>query len=488
MIVAVALGLRLARLDAAGLWIDEKHTLLNQAGLSAFGEADREQLLSEGDLARYDTWRGMFQANTVDNGGNGLAYLALMRAWVAFAGPRDASLRLPSVLFGVLTVLVGCLLARRTTCSRRAVFIAAALLAVYPLLVREAQEARAYSMAAALGALSTYLFLGLLRRRSLRTWLLWCATHALLFFTHYFGITLLLSQLGFSALFVREKSRARMVAGGSLLVAAIVSLWLTLGGADGLAVAQGNSAILAHNALEAGSPEFPSPVRLSAASSYLLLQLLGNHLIAWGLKVRVAALLLAAPLALLWLAWAKRRHAARATRLAVDLCFLQAAVAFAFAFGFSIAAGHVSAFHPKYSIAVVPSIAVLLGVGLDRALRGGDRRRPLHVVAVSIQTAVLAVSLASVYARTEVLPPWPPARGPNPYLEIASAAGTREASEPLRIDCPRLVDAKIMHVLLEGRADVRYLVASIRQPTDDAVVIRRGERVLGRYVLSGRRY
>jgi hypothetical protein len=225
---------------------------------------------------------------------------------------------------------------------------------------------------------------------------------------------------------------------------------------------------------------------LGAGSVYLLLHLLGNHLVAFGLRVRFVAPLLVAPLALLWLAWRKRRLAARRTRDALTLSFLHVAAAVGFAVLFSMRAGHISAFHPKYSITVVPAAAVLLAVGLDRALARPRTERPVWIGVAGLQVVVLAVSLSSAYLCTEVLPPWPPQRQVNPYRDIAAAVEASEPEGETTVECPRLVDAKIIHVLLQGRGDPRYKIKS--PSAEDTVVIHRGGQVVGRYSLAELRY
>ncbi|RJK98059.1 glycosyltransferase family 39 protein [Vallicoccus soli] len=93
------------------------------------------------------------------------AYYALVQAWSWVAGLSPAALRLPSAL-GVaaaagLTAQVGARLA-----GRRAGLLAGLVLAVLPAVAQYGQEARAYGLTMAAGALATLLLLRLLERAS----------------------------------------------------------------------------------------------------------------------------------------------------------------------------------------------------------------------------------------------------------------------------------------------------------------------------------
>jgi hypothetical protein len=111
-------------------------------------------------------------------------------------GSTAFALRLPSVLFATLTIPVTYSLGR-VLFGVRVGLLAAFLLAIAPLHVRYAQEARMYSMLAFFSILSLYLFWRAVRARSGRWWALFAVATVLNLYTHQFAFL----SLGVATLF-----------------------------------------------------------------------------------------------------------------------------------------------------------------------------------------------------------------------------------------------------------------------------------------------
>ncbi len=126
--VTLALALRAARLDFQPLWWDEGYSVW----FATHALADMARLTAE-DI-------------------HPPLYYALLRVWTQLFGPGPISLRLLSVVFGVLAIPVVYMAARRILNSRRAAIIAALLLAINPLHVYYSQEVRMYGLVALLSA------------------------------------------------------------------------------------------------------------------------------------------------------------------------------------------------------------------------------------------------------------------------------------------------------------------------------------------------
>ncbi|MBX3001855.1 MAG: glycosyltransferase family 39 protein, partial [Caldilineaceae bacterium] len=171
LILLLAFGLRLYHLDAQNLWYDE--------GVTA--------VVAQYDLAALVRW-------TADDIQPPLYYL-LVSAWGQVAGWSEWSLRFPSLVFGVLLVPLMAALSRTLTRSRPASLLAALLAALHPLLLYYSQEARMYTMLAALCVLAgiCVLRVACCGSASQRRWLwvgyILAATAAI--YTHYFAIFLL---------------------------------------------------------------------------------------------------------------------------------------------------------------------------------------------------------------------------------------------------------------------------------------------------------
>jgi mannosyltransferase len=113
-------------------------------------------------------------------------YYAVAWAWTQLTGTGEFGLRTVSALAGVATVPVAYLLGAELN-SRRAGIVAAALVAVNPMLLWYSQEARAYALFALLTALSLLYFARALEQGRRRDSIAWGIASALALGTHYFA-------------------------------------------------------------------------------------------------------------------------------------------------------------------------------------------------------------------------------------------------------------------------------------------------------------
>jgi mannosyltransferase len=114
-------------------------------------------------------------------------YYALAWGWAKAFGTHEVGLRSLSALFGTATVpLAYCIAARLA--NRRAGLIAAALLAVNPMLIWYSQEARSYAVLVFFCAVSLFFFARALDSRQGRDLALWALGSALALCSHYFAV------------------------------------------------------------------------------------------------------------------------------------------------------------------------------------------------------------------------------------------------------------------------------------------------------------
>jgi mannosyltransferase len=121
-----------------------------------------------------------------------LAYI-LWHYW-QLIGTGDIILRLPSVIFGVLTIWILFHLVKKSFGENVAV-ISSFLLAIAPFHIYYSQEIRMYSLVTLLGVISFYFFQKLLEEKRFITSLGFIISTAALIYTHYMGIFIILSQL-----------------------------------------------------------------------------------------------------------------------------------------------------------------------------------------------------------------------------------------------------------------------------------------------------
>lgn len=114
-------------------------------------------------------------------------YYVLAWGWVKAFGTSEVGLRSLSALFGVATIPVAYCVGAELA-SRRAGLMAAALVAVNPMLIWYAQEARSYSALAFFCAVSFFFFARALRTGAGRDLALWALASSLALCSHYFAV------------------------------------------------------------------------------------------------------------------------------------------------------------------------------------------------------------------------------------------------------------------------------------------------------------
>jgi mannosyltransferase len=162
LIVVAAAALRLYRLGAQSLWVDEIATLL--VARQPLGEIHRAALQNDAFAPPLYFW---------------LTHL-ITRAW----GESEAALRAVSALAGVLTVPLVWRLSRELGAGERAAGLGAALLALNPLHLWYSQEARPYALLVALGAAALVCLAAALRAGAAWWWTGYALCGALALLTH----------------------------------------------------------------------------------------------------------------------------------------------------------------------------------------------------------------------------------------------------------------------------------------------------------------
>jgi uncharacterized membrane protein len=84
-------------------------------------------------------------------------YYLLLKAWVSLSGNSEIALRLPSVLWGVVTVYITYLIGSKLI-NKKVGLLAAFFLAISGLAIYYSQEARMYSLTALLVSMAVYYF------------------------------------------------------------------------------------------------------------------------------------------------------------------------------------------------------------------------------------------------------------------------------------------------------------------------------------------
>ena len=146
-------------------------------------------------------------------------YYALAWLWTQVTGTGEFGLRSFSALAGVATVPVAYFLGAELR-DRRAGLLAAALVAVNPMLVWYSQEGRAYALLALLSALSLLYFVRVLNGGRRRDAIAWGGISALALATHYFAAF----PIAVEAIWLLLRRRRESLSGFSVLAAGTLLL------------------------------------------------------------------------------------------------------------------------------------------------------------------------------------------------------------------------------------------------------------------------
>ena len=160
-------------------------------------------------------------------------YYALAWVWTQATGTGEFGLRSLSAVAGVATVPVAYLVGLELR-GRRAGLMAAALVAVNPMLLWYSQEARAYALFALLSAVSLLYCVRSLRRGGRRDFVLWGVASALALATHYFAVFPIVAE---AVWLLRRRGRASLrglwiVAVAGLLLAPLAIHQMSSGHAE----------------------------------------------------------------------------------------------------------------------------------------------------------------------------------------------------------------------------------------------------------------
>ena len=321
LVCVVGAVLRFATLDLQSLWFDEAVTA---------------------QLLRMD-FAGLLEA-IPDSESTPPLYYVLGWLWAQLLGTGEAGLRSLPALLGTATIPVAWALGRRLG-GERAGLVAAALVAVNPMLVWFSQEARAYALLALLAAVAALLWLRALEQPRPGRAAAWSAVAALALGTHYYAVFLVAPMATW--LVVRAPGVRVRAAALAPLVAALAALApLALGQRS-----NDGAAFIGESSL---------PTRIAQVPKQLL--------VGYDAPAETLLALLSAPLLLL-AAWGVWRMVDRGTggQPRDDAVRLAAAVGCALVLPAFAALGGEDHLSTRNLLAVAPLGAALAGAGLVAA-------------------------------------------------------------------------------------------------------------------------
>lgn len=149
-------------------------------------------------------------------------YRVFMFFWTALFGEHELFLRIPSLLFGIFSILLTYRIAR-TYGSRRTATLAALLLCISPVHIWYSQEATPYSMTLFFFLAAVYAFRRLSADHFNWTWyILYFGFLLIAVFTHYYAAIFLL-PLSLVALSAERLTRRRIIAAHCVLILCLLT-------------------------------------------------------------------------------------------------------------------------------------------------------------------------------------------------------------------------------------------------------------------------
>ena len=211
--------LRLYRLTAKPLWVDELYTAFYSLGKSLEVLPFGELLLPERYWALIadpgTPWQAARAVTTYSN--HPPLFFILMNGWLQSVGTSIWSLRAFAVAWGLMAVIGVFYLGRRIGGDRTGQ-VAALLMAVSPYGIYLSQEARHYSLAVAIATFALVNWIALLQgERTFYRWLSWVGLNALGLYVHYFYSFGIIAQWLVTALILFRRFQSRSQSLGQTL-------------------------------------------------------------------------------------------------------------------------------------------------------------------------------------------------------------------------------------------------------------------------------
>lgn len=170
-ILVLAFFLRFHNIGAHGLAGDEKYSLFVSQFVSYEGNNQRNSV-RKADSPYFTPQEFWSEKNTHDffdsiarvDTGNGSLYTYTLHYWSKIFGLEDANLRILSLLFNLLTIVLIFVFVKAHFQSEKLALLAAFLSAISPFYINYSQVARNYAMLFFFSLLATHLFLAIIQR------------------------------------------------------------------------------------------------------------------------------------------------------------------------------------------------------------------------------------------------------------------------------------------------------------------------------------
>lgn len=265
-IILVAFGLRYYKIGEHGLAGDEKYSLFVSQFVTCEGNNQHDSVRKPGN--KYFTPKEFWSKKSLPDffdsiarldTGNGAFYTYSLHYWTNVFGVSDKSLRLPSLIFNLFTIILLFVFVKEHFRSPNLALLAAFLASVSPFDINYSQVARNYSTNMFFALLATHLLLKLIQeeensQKSVWKYVFYGCCALICELCHFSTFPLFLIHALFVILFFREKRGYIGFALAAIIPLVGVWWWLNCDGGRWLFDYVGNS-VKTYNQIAKETPD-----------------------------------------------------------------------------------------------------------------------------------------------------------------------------------------------------------------------------------------
>lgn len=412
LILILGFILRFYHIDKYGIWADEQASILTANGqyydINSLPKVFDNKLLKNENTVK-NVVRGITSEKLYflsNNYGNFLFYDIMLHYWVKIFGNSDMSVRLLSLLFGLLVIALSYKVSLLLSNNKKLSLLIVFLVAIHPLFIAYSQEARPYTTATFFSLLSSYFFFMIVFKKDKRTkiFIFYSLSVVIAMLSHYLTYTIFISHAIIFILFARDRASWQKYSLAVLCSLALFSIWLYFGGFEGLKNLASNAPLFEEGVKNyelTKTPYFmPATFKnIIAACIQDWLCFFGIGLQNFGLQIRYIALLLIIPFCLVIYLFKKIKNDRNTKQIIISLLILIFTQTF-LAITLSINSGNILLFQKSYTNFVVPYAMILLGYSLFNLFENNDKKLVPYGVTVFF-ISIMLISCFPIYFKNE---------------------------------------------------------------------------------------
>jgi len=342
VILCLGLLLRLINLGDYSLTLDESFSFMNANGvtISSFSKINTPT----------DT-QSIFQANLIDDSGNGLIHTLILKHWIDIGGKSVLYLRLLEVFIFCISFIYFYKLVKKFY-NEKYLYLSLFLFSIHPLILLHNRELRTYSLGILIVLMVVYYFLNFIKTTNLKNTIILASVIIISFFTHFLLISIPISLMG---IYIIQK-KTNLKVGYLLFIISLFSLtvitWYHNGGSEGLLyMSQLNQNYI--NDIPKMTTSIATPINLVKGSLDMFLHYTGNFYKNLGFRNR-EILYLSIPTIVLFIFTIKKIKQFSIKKIENKILLIFIVLPFIFATVLAINSNHITSFLSKYSVWFVP--------------------------------------------------------------------------------------------------------------------------------------